>query len=387
MLPNLSQQSSMSPDFSHIHLLIIEDLPDNMELLKLDLQDQLPGIQITEASDGIEALEKLRTQDFSVVICDVLLPRMDGFEVLRQTRQIPHRETLPFLFLSALNQEEAIKKGLALGAVDYVTKPYDEEILAYKVRNLAQLKFLQDELRQTQEELERANRFLAELNDEKNRMLRLLSHDLRSPLSGIRGLAKILQTDEATNPDTVKEFAQLIENSITNILPIIDELTFMSHFGAGQLLKKQCDLAQLLQNVLDLLNPLISKKNINLSTEFSSLPLEADCTKLLQMLHSLLLLIVENAHSQSTLQIALDATSTSTVLLRIESKVTDLSDAMITELQEEPGNYSRALSPLQMNFRLARLITQLHQGSLEIEKSDDKVVIRLSLPRSVTNES
>ncbi len=386
MLPNTSQPSKSS-EFSHIHLLIIEDLPDNMELLKLDLQDQLPGVKITEASDGVEALEKLRAQDFSVVICDVLLPRMDGFEVLRQTRQIPHRDTLPFLFLSALNQEEAIKKGLALGAVDYVTKPYDEEILAYKVRNLAQLKFLQDELRRTQEELERANRFLAELNDEKNQMLRLLSHDLRSPLSGIRGLARILQTDESGNPETVREFAQLIENSITNILPIVDELTFMSHFSAGQLMKKQCDLEQLLQNVLNLLDPLISKKNIQLSTKFDSLSLYADCAKLLQMLHSLILPIVENAHPQSTLRITTRASSFSTVLLHIENDNTAISDATITKLQGGKENNARSLSPLEMSFRLARLITQLHQGSLEIEKSGKNVIIQLSLPANVTNES
>ncbi len=377
----------MVSEFSHIHLLIIEDLPDNMELLKLDLQDQLPGVKITEASDGVEALEKLRAQDFSVVICDVLLPRMDGFEVLRQTRQIPHRETIPFLFLSALNQEEAIKKGLALGAVDYVTKPYDEEILAYKVRNLAQLKFLQDELRQTQEELERANRFLAELNDEKNQMLRLLSHDLRSPLSGIRGLARILQTDEATNPDTVKEFAQLIENSITNILPIIDELTFISHFSAGQLTKQQCDLAQILQNVLNLLDPLISKKKIKLSMQLNASSLLADCAKLLQMLHSLILPIVENANPHSTLRITTDIPSAAAILLRIENNATEISDAMLQELQGEAGNNTRPMSPLRMNFRLARLIAQLHQGSLEMAKSGDNVVIRLSLPVNVTNES
>ncbi len=387
MLPNTSQQPSKSSDFSHIHLLIIEDLPDNMELLKLDLQDQLPGVKIAEASDGVEALEKLRAQDFSVVICDVLLPRMDGFEVLRQTRQIPHRDTLPFLFLSALNQEEAIKKGLALGAVDYVTKPYDEEILAYKVRNLAQLKFLQDELRRTQEELERANRFLAELNDEKNQMLRLLSHDLRSPLSGIRGLARILQTDESGNPETVREFAQLIENSITNILPIIDELTFMSHFSAGQLIKKQCDLEQLLQNVLNLLDPLISKKNIQLRTELFSLSLYADCGKLLQMLHSLILPMVENARPQSTLRISAETPSSSTVVVRIENDATAISDATIAELQRGTSNNTRSFSSLEMSFRLARLIIQLHQGTLNIEKSGDNVTIRLSLPADVTSES
>ncbi len=367
-------------DFSHLHLLLVEDLPDNLELLKLDLQDQLPGVRMTEATDGVEALDILRHQDFSVVICDVLLPRMDGFEVLKQTRQLPDRAAIPFLFLSALNQEDAIKKGLALGAVDFVTKPYDEEILAYKVRNLAQFKLLQDELRATQRELEQINEFLEKLHEEKNAMLRLLSHDLRSPLSGIRGLAKILQTDEAANPKTVKEFAVLIENSIAKILPIIDELTFISHFSTAQPVKSQCDLTQLIQNALSLLDPILDRKKITVEQHLAQAVVFADCNKMLQMFNNVLLPIIEHTPSGNPIRVNIQPQNATEIRFWIEAPATDLAIDPEALAQPHTAVQHRSLSPSAMSFRLARLIAQLHHGDLAVFPDAHNFRVEIVLP-------
>lgn len=369
MLPELQTELS---DYSHIHLLIVEDLPDNLELVKLDLQDELPGVRISEAMNGLEAIEKLKQQDFTVVVCDVLLPGMDGYDVLVETRKIRGDHPLPFLFLSALHQEHLIKKGLALGAVDFVTKPYDPHILAYKIKNLAILKIMYEKLRAAQKELQRVNRFLQKLNEEKNMLLRLAAHDLRSPLSGIRGLARILQMDEEANdPKTVKEFAQLIEQTVDKIFPVIDELSMVAHtefLGREHFQKTECAVDEIVKNSLDLIAPIAQKKNAQFQLKLDSVRGHCDATRLLQLFSNLHTAIIEFVEEDTMLNIQLQANSVNDrrqVIYRLKPLPPSLSELLHSEEQ----NF-RKLPQRLSGLQFAQILCELFEGSLHIIDGD-----------------
>lgn len=256
-------------EHTDIHLLIIDDLEDNRTLLRADLEDEISGIRISEATNGEDALRMMCSTNYTLAICDVLMPQMDGFSVLIKAREHALSSGVPFLFLSALRQQETIKKGLELGAVDFLVKPYDIDELVNKVRNLARIRQLQVELEASQKQLIEANALLQRMNEEKNSVMQIVSHDLRSPLSGIRGLANILQTEEdASNPTTVREFSSMIADTADSLIRLVNDLMNIARMEAGVPVELQCspcDMSELLQSCIGAFARAADKKNINVS--------------------------------------------------------------------------------------------------------------------------
>lgn len=114
-----------------IRMLIVDDDPD----IRVALQDffELQGLRVTLAADGVEALERITRQPgFDIVLLDVMLPKKSGFEVLREARE--RGVTAPVVVLTARNEQEMVLKGFKLGAIEYITKPFDADELAARVR-------------------------------------------------------------------------------------------------------------------------------------------------------------------------------------------------------------------------------------------------------------
>lgn len=256
-------------EHADIHLLIIDDLEDNRTLLRADLEDELQGVRISEATNGEDALQMMLATNYTLAICDVLMPQMDGFTVLTKAREHVSSSGVPFLFLSALRQQETIKKGLELGAVDFLVKPYDIDELVNKVRNLARIRQLQVELETSQKQLIEANALLQRMNEEKNRIMQIVSHDLRSPLSGIRGLANILQTEEdANNPATVREFSSMIADTSDSLIRLVNDLMQIARMEAGAEVELQCapcDISELVQSCMGMFARAVAKKGVVLT--------------------------------------------------------------------------------------------------------------------------
>ena len=129
-------------------VLIVEDDLEIRELLSALLQE---GYQVITTSNGEEALERidnLEPDELDLILLDVMMPQMDGFELLHRLRDNFRTETIPVVFLTALNEDEQRKRGLKLGAIDYIVKPFDAEVLLLKVHNHIQQKHHQDRLHQ-----------------------------------------------------------------------------------------------------------------------------------------------------------------------------------------------------------------------------------------------
>lgn len=272
-------------DENNIAILIVDDLADNRKLLRYDLRDELKHTKIDEAANGTEALELLTKNSYMVVICDIMMPGMDGFEVLQRARTIPRSSNTPFLFLSAIRRQDAVKRGLQLGAVDYITKPYNIDELVQKVRTLAQMKLLQDDLMT-------ANKRLQRHNDEKNRMMKVVSHDLRSPLSGIRGLAKILaKPDVASDAETVAEYAEIISSTADSLYRLVSDLLSVANIENSTHLALSCrefSLQSMVESCCDSFHVLAHDKKIRLEIDVSDTHIVADEPKLLQVMNNLL---------------------------------------------------------------------------------------------------
>jgi DNA-binding response OmpR family regulator len=117
-----------------IKILIAEDEPDIRELITLTLQ--FNGFDVVSTKDGAEAVEKAQTDKFDLILMDVRMPRMTGYEACRQLREIEATKNIPVIFLSAKGQEAEVQAGLDAGANQYILKPFAPDLLAKKIQEV-----------------------------------------------------------------------------------------------------------------------------------------------------------------------------------------------------------------------------------------------------------
>ncbi len=191
-------------------ILIVDDISKNIQLLGNLLREE--SYKTGFATSGQQALDILQKNDFDLILLDIMMPVMDGYEVCQKIRTNEKTKNIPVIFLTAKIEDEAIIKGFELGAQDYVTKPFKpKELLArvathlelnYKRKQLNQFNLhLEDKVKERTEQLqealikiEDANVKLSQLENAKSKFLGIISHELRTPLNGIIGFASLLQT-------------------------------------------------------------------------------------------------------------------------------------------------------------------------------------------------
>jgi signal transduction histidine kinase len=223
-------------------ILIVDDQRHNAELLKVMLTPE--GYHLLTASSGQEALGRLAEQQPDLILLDVMMPGMDGYEVAGKIKENPATRNIPVIMLTALDDRNARMLGLNAGAEDFLTKPVDRAELCVRVRNLLRLKAYGDELRAAHAALGVAlaeageARLMAEhANNAKTQFLRAMSHELRTPLNAISGYTEILEMGirGVVNPAQVKDLGRIKRASAYLLRLINDVLTIARLEGARPL--------------------------------------------------------------------------------------------------------------------------------------------------------
>ena len=259
-----------------VNILLVDDQPEGLLALEALLQGRERNIVKTRS--GREALRQLLKADFALILLDVQMPDMDGFQTAELIRQRDSSKNTPIIFLTAGHKSEAnIFRGYAVGAVDYVLKPIVPEILRSKVsvfvdlaRQTELVRRQADQLRQSEQEAlqlaqARAN-LLAELevaNRELEAFVYSVSHDLRAPLRRINGFAGILLEDFSTQLDPVaKGYLERVSQAGRHMCQLLDDLLNLSRVTRKELSRRRTDLDSLVKEVRDSLQPEIEGREI-----------------------------------------------------------------------------------------------------------------------------
>ena len=271
------------------NVLLVEDDPQMHEVLAEILRED--GVHLHSARDGARALEETFKTPCDLVLLDLGLPDMNGFEVLRRLKDRPESQHLPVIVLTAWNSTADKLRGFELGAVDYLTKPFDAAELRARVRAVLRAKRLQDDLTQANRELLAARVAAEAAARAKSDFLASMSHEIRTPMNGIIAMAGLLRETPLNNEQ--QGYVETIYSSSESLLTIVNDILDYSRIESGRLELERApfELRGCLEDALDLLGARAAEKKLDLAYEIEDgIParLVGDVTRLRQVLVNLL---------------------------------------------------------------------------------------------------
>lgn len=354
-----------------VRILIAEDSNTQREQLKYVLEKN--NYEVIAAQDGLEALEILKQTEADLVLSDIVMPDMDGYELCRAIKTSPILRHIPVMLLTNLSDPHDVIKGLQAGADNFITKPYEEKFLLSRINYILINKEMRahsaasnmgieivfggeryfinsdrmqivDLLLSTYEnaiqknnellnsnrklvdlhrELEQKNRELLKLNEEKNKFLRIAAHDLRNPIGSALAFSYFLreETFHKLN-DEEKGYVTNIQTSNEYCLQLLNELLDIAVIESGKLSLNisEIDFVSLLKKNLALNKVLAEKKKISLKliTASESRKIKIDTVKIEQVLNNLISNALKFSHSGTSVEVRFSTGSDGMALIAVQ---------------------------------------------------------------------
>lgn len=278
-------------------ILVVDDVQSNVLLLKALLGRE--GFNIIYAMNGTEALEKVKSESPDLVLLDVMMPDMDGFEVAGRLKVEPSQAEIPIIFLTALNDSASVVKGFQLGANDFISKPFRREELLIRVEHqLSLVDARRIILRQTEE--------LRKTIAGRDKLYSVIAHDLRSPMASIKMLCNtiMMSIEPGSVPQDVFEMLEMANKTSEEVFSLLDNLLKWTKSQLGKLsnVPQPIDLVGLVDGVIEVFKPIAESKSIALALERSieSVEVVVDVEMIKSVVRNLISNAIKFSHKDTT---------------------------------------------------------------------------------------
>ena len=402
-----------------VDILLVDDQPARLMTYETILEPL--GQNLVCAHSGSEALEKLMVNEFALILLDVSMPGMDGFETAAMIHDHPRFERTPIIFVTGVHDTELDRlKGYELGAVDYVSVPVVPEILRSKVAVLIELHCKRRDLQILNQSLEVANRALAEANQNlqlekarelqalnadlqftnqglgqsnkalqaqiaersrveqalkeadrrKDEFLAILAHELRNPLAALSAAARLLGR-QAQKPEVAAMACNAVQRQVSHMARLLDDLLDVSRISHGrmQLHMDRVDVKEVVRSAVEMVRPQMESKQHVLQVELGGqdAPVLADAVRLIQVIANLLNNSVKYTPAGGQIHVELRSNRKEVLVLVRDNGIGIAPDALdqVFDMFSQAGRTSsEAQGGLGIGLTLVKGLVRLHGGNV-----------------------
>jgi len=375
-------------------VLIVDDLPKNIMVLGNNLLSE--NYQIAYAKSGNEAIQQTLQNDFDLILLDIMMPGLDGYETCRKILSNPKTANVPVIFITAKNDYDSIIKGFDAGAKDYVTKPFNAKELLARVRTHLELKRNREELEQINDILEKkveertialkkANEKIKQLDAAKSSFLGIISHEVRTPLNGIYGSIEMLK--DVIDDDT-QEILDIISESADRLLDFSELSTLISELNVDQyeITREPIQIGELIHQMKEkILNSLSDGHQVEFQYQSSSedLQITADRKLISKVVFDILHNSVKFNQEEVKIHIIIND-KPDQIELHIEDNGIGFPKSVLSSLFEVfQSDSEEYVEGKGLNLAAAKLILNAHNGDILAYNSENGgAVVKLKLPVS-----
>jgi signal transduction histidine kinase len=423
-----------------VDILLVDDQPSRLLTYEAILAPL--GHRFVTATSGVEALQKLMEREFAVILLDVSMPDMDGFETARMIHGHPRFESTPIIFVTGIHLSELDRlKGYEVGAVDYVYVPVVPEILRGKVSVLVELHCqrlelkrlnaslheanakldaanrklqrekeselakLNDRLKQSNRELLRSNAALKAEVDQRRRaeqalldadrrkddFLAILAHELRNPLAPMSNAIEILQRVGPKDPELVR-MRSLIDRQVRHMTRLVDDLLDVARITQGKihLRSEPLELGDLVRRAIEAHSPAISARGHQLSLKLPDRPVEVtgDAVRITQVIGNLVTNAIKYTPDGGLIEVGLDAAD-GFAAVTVRDNGIGIDDELLAHVFDLFGQLKRPRPSehthdgLGIGLALVQRLIEMHHGQVEAHSDGagrgSEFIVRLPL--------
>jgi two-component system, sensor histidine kinase and response regulator len=272
-------------------ILIVDDTPKNIQVLGKTLHDI--GYNVSIATSGSQALDSVIREKPDLILLDIQMPEMDGFEVCKILKMNPDTKGIPVIFLTAVTDSDKIVQGFELGAVDYITKPFNSAELSMRVA--------------THIEIKQSREKLKELNATKDKFFSIIAHDLKNPFSTLLGFSKLLFENAPTyTTNQIQEYAQIMNNTAKQSYTLLENLMQWAKAQTGKITvnPENNSLDDLLSITIPILSGSALKKNITIESNVAKDNVYVDNSLTTTILRNLLTNAIKFTHHSGKITVS-----------------------------------------------------------------------------------
>jgi signal transduction histidine kinase len=269
-------------------ILVVDDTQANLQLLAGMLKER--GYKVRPVPSGKLALQAAKTAPPDLILLDIHMPDLDGYEVCAQLKRDERTRDIPVLFISALNETMDKVLAFGMGGLDYITKPFQFEEVDARVAAHLKLRRLQVDLATRNQELQQSNAELRRLQELRDNLTQMIVHDLRSPLTGVFGSLELLSTEFDQLTPEARRMIELSRGALDETLKMINSLLDVSKIEAGELRPncRGCDLVLLAREASNLLSGIRGGRTVLIEPETDSIPASIDPDLISRVLQNLI---------------------------------------------------------------------------------------------------
>lgn len=356
-------------------ILIVDDVPRNIQILAKILYDE--GYDIMMSESGQTALDMINENMPDLILLDIMMPDIDGFEVCKTLKSNTRTKHIPIIFITARTDSASIVKGFEIGGADYLTKPVNMAEMKARVKHQILLKLANDKISEYNKELK-------QLLEDKDELLGIAAHDMKTPLNSILGFSSLITEEidsDVNNNDTfnkINRFARNISDISKFMSKNINDLLNNQILEKGQIVlnKKRTNITNIVINSIKMNETWIKSKNINICiSNFEDVFAYVDEDKFINIVQNLVSNAIKYSPKGKSIYLGLSYSDSTNNFIRfsVKDEGEGISkndyDKLFTKFSKLSAKPTAGESSTGLGLSIVKKLTELHNGNIFLNKA------------------